>query len=148
MIKCTTVALFLHRTVRMDNPAVRTVRCKNSATVVHFITGYYSDPGSDTLPRIQFSHRTSQQTQRFEPATAVSKRKKGSSVRAVATVVSNNIISYFGISQRLFRKISQFSSEALTGCIEPHKAGVGTLWPNLNRLIRLVPCGEGILLLQ
>ena len=32
MIKCTTIALFLHRTVRTDNPAglsVRTVRCKN-----------------------------------------------------------------------------------------------------------------------
>ena len=30
----------------------------------------------------------------------------------------------------------------------PHKNGVGTLWPNLNRLSRLVPCGKGILLLQ
>ena len=28
-------------------------------------------------------------------------------------------LSYFGISQRLLRKNSQFSSEALTGCIEP-----------------------------
>ena len=25
----------------------------------------------------------------------------------------------------------------------PHKNGVGTLWPNLNRLRRLVPCGKG-----
>ena len=25
----------------------------------------------------------------------------------------------------------------------PHKNGVGTLWPNLNRLSRLVPCGKG-----
>ena len=25
----------------------------------------------------------------------------------------------------------------------PHKDGVGTLWPNLNRLSRLVPCGKG-----
>ena len=42
MIKCTTIALFLHRTVRTDNLArlsVRTVRCKNSAMVVHFISG-------------------------------------------------------------------------------------------------------------
>ena len=62
---------------------------------MHFITGYYSDPDSDTEFRTQFSHRTPQQTQRFEPATAVSKRKKGSSVRAVATVVSNNINSYW-----------------------------------------------------
>ena len=49
----------------------------------------------------------------------------------------------YRLTQRLLRKNSQFSSEALTGCIEPHKAGVGTLWPNLNRLIRLVPCGKG-----
>ena len=57
--------------------------------------GYYSDPGSDTEPRTQFSLRTPQQTQRFEPATPVSKRKRGSSVSAVATVVSNNIIIYW-----------------------------------------------------
>ena len=25
---------------------------------------------------------------------------------------------------------------------KPHKDGVGTLWPNLNRLSRLVPCGK------
>ena len=25
---------------------------------------------------------------------------------------------------------------------DPHKNGVGTLWPNLNRLSRLVPCGK------
>ena len=25
----------------------------------------------------------------------------------------------------------------------PHKDGVGTLWPNLNRLSQLVPCGKG-----
>ena len=40
MIKCTTIALFSHRTVRTDNLArlsVRTVRCENSAMVVHFI---------------------------------------------------------------------------------------------------------------
>ena len=49
---------------------------------------YYSDPGSDTEPRTQFSHRTPQQTQRFEPATAVSKRKKGSSVRTLKQAAS------------------------------------------------------------
>ena len=27
--------------------------------------------------------------------------------------------------------------------VGPHKNGVGTLWPNLNRLSRLVPCGKG-----
>ena len=26
---------------------------------------------------------------------------------------------------------------------KPHKDGVGTLWPNLNRPSRLVPCGKG-----
>ena len=40
------------------------------------------------------SQRTPVQTQRFEPATPVSKRRK-SSVSAVATVVSNNINSYW-----------------------------------------------------
>ena len=30
----------------------------------------------------------------------------------------------------------------------PHKNGVGTLWPNLNRLSRLVPCGKGSYTLQ
>ena len=27
--------------------------------------------------------------------------------------------------------------------LNPHKNGVGTLWPNLNRLSRFVPCGKG-----
>ena len=27
--------------------------------------------------------------------------------------------------------------------VGPHKNGVCTLWPNLNRLYRLVPCGKG-----
>ena len=31
---------------------------------------------------------------------------------------------------------------------KPHKDGVGTLWPNLNRLSRLVPCGKGAYTLQ
>ena len=57
--------------------------------------GYYSEAGSDTEPRTQFSQRTPQQTQRYQPATPVSKRKRGSSAGAVATVVSNNIMSYW-----------------------------------------------------
>ena len=32
--------------------------------------------------------------------------------------------------------------------IPPHKNGVGTLWPNLNRLSRLVPSGKGAYTLQ
>ena len=56
--------------------------------------GYYSEEGSDAEPRIQFSQRTPTQTQRFEPATPVPKRRK-SSVSAVATVVSDNINSYW-----------------------------------------------------
>ena len=56
--------------------------------------GYYSEAGSDAEPRIQFSQRTPTQTQRFEPATPVPKRRK-SSVSAVATVVSDNINSYW-----------------------------------------------------
>ena len=56
--------------------------------------GYYSEEGSDDEPRIQFSQRTPVQTQRFEPVTPVSKRKRNS-VSAVATVVSNNINSYW-----------------------------------------------------
>ena len=50
--------------------------------------GYYSEAGSDAEPRIQFSQRTPTQTQRFEPATPVPKRRK-SSISAVATVVSS-----------------------------------------------------------
>ena len=46
------------------------------------------------LSRIQFSQRTPTQTKRFEPATPVPKRRK-SSVSAVATVVSDNINSYW-----------------------------------------------------
>ena len=56
--------------------------------------GFYSDVGSDPEPRIQFSQRTPTQTKRFEPATPVSKRRK-SSVNAVATVVANNVNSYW-----------------------------------------------------
>ena len=32
--------------------------------------------------------------------------------------------------------------------LKPHKNGVGTLGPNLNRLSRLVPCGKGSYTLQ
>ena len=56
--------------------------------------GYYSEDGSDAEPTIQFSQRTPTQTIRYEPATPVAKRRK-SSVSAVATVVSNNINSYW-----------------------------------------------------
>ena len=55
--------------------------------------GYYSDAGSDVEPKTQFSQRTPTQTQRFEPATPVSKRKRG--VSAVATVVANNMNNYW-----------------------------------------------------
>ena len=56
--------------------------------------GYYSEDGSDVEPTIQFSQRTPVRTQRYEPATPVSKRKRNS-VSAVASVVSNNINSYW-----------------------------------------------------
>ena len=58
--------------------------------------GYYSEAGSDAEPRIQFSQRTPQQTQRYEPSTPTKKKRvSSSSVSAVATVVSNNIDSYW-----------------------------------------------------
>ena len=59
--------------------------------------GYYSEEGSDAEPRIQLSQRTPQQTQRYEPSPSTPARKKrvSSSVSAVATVVSNNINSYW-----------------------------------------------------
>ena len=55
--------------------------------------GFYSEAGSDVEPRIQFSQRTPTQTQRYQPPTPSSKRKK--SVSAIATAVSNNIITYW-----------------------------------------------------
>ena len=57
--------------------------------------GYYSDEGSDVEPRTQFSQRTPQQTQRYEPSTPARKKRVSSSVSAVATVVSDNINSYW-----------------------------------------------------
>ena len=59
--------------------------------------GYYSDEGSDVEPRTQFSQRTPTQTQRYAPSPSTPARKKrvSSSVSAVATVVSDNINSYW-----------------------------------------------------
>ena len=53
--------------------------------------GFYSDVASEGATHS--SQRTPTQTVRYQPVTLTSKKRK--SVNAVATVVSNNIISYW-----------------------------------------------------
>ena len=55
--------------------------------------GFYSDVGSEAEPKSQSSQRTPTQTVRYQPPTPASKKRK--SVTAVATVVSNNINTYW-----------------------------------------------------
>ena len=47
----------------------------------------------------------------------------------------------FGFRKRGINSIG--APQYVSSLAKPHKDGVGTLWSNLNRLSRLVPCGKG-----
>ena len=81
---------------------------------------YYSDPGSDTEPRTQFSLRTPQQTQRFEPATPVSNhlRERGALLLVLLQLLLATTLSVIGTTsnklRKLFRMMSSLKKNTMT----------------------------------